>query len=54
MRAREGLLRVAAASATTCEKMLPIIREGGSDTATFDNVLELLVHDRAARCRTRC
>ena len=25
------------------QKMLPIIREGGSDTATFDNVLELLV-----------
>src|SRR5262249_8038812 len=25
------------------KKILPIIREGGSDTATFDNVLELLV-----------
>ena len=25
------------------QKMLPIIREGGSDTATFDNVLEFLV-----------
>jgi len=24
-------------------KILPIIREGGSDTATFDNVLEFLV-----------
>ena len=23
--------------------MLPVIREGGSDTATFDNVLEFLV-----------
>ena len=30
-------------SATTWSKLLPIIREGGSDTATFDNVLELLV-----------
>ena len=25
------------------QKVLPIIREGGSDTATFDNVLEFLV-----------
>ena len=25
------------------QKMLPVIREGGSDTATFDNVLEFLV-----------
>ena len=25
------------------QKILPIIREGGSDTATFDNVLEFLV-----------
>ena len=25
------------------KKILPVIREGGSDTATFDNVLELLV-----------
>jgi glutamate synthase (NADPH) large chain len=42
MRAREGLLR----SDTLGEdlrKILPIIREGGSDTATFDNVLEFLV-----------
>ena len=30
-------------SATTSQKLLPVIREGGSDTATFDNVLELLV-----------
>ena len=29
------------------KKILPIIREGGSDTATFDNVLEFLRHDRA-------
>ena len=25
------------------KKILPVIREGGSDTATFDNVLEMLV-----------
>src|SRR5688500_10767972 len=25
------------------QKILPVIREGGSDTATFDNVLEFLV-----------
>ena len=25
------------------KKILPVIREGGSDTATFDNVLEFLV-----------
>ena len=30
-------------SATTSQKILPIIREGGSDTAMFDNVLEFLV-----------
>ncbi len=35
--------RRATCSATTCSKLLPVIREGGSDTATFDNVLELLV-----------
>ena len=29
------------------QKILPVIREGGSDTATFDNVLEFLAHDRA-------
>ncbi len=42
MRAREGLLR----SPVFGEKLkaiLPVVREGGSDTATFDNVLELLV-----------
>ena len=43
MRAREGLLEVGRRSATTSKKILPVIREGGSDTATFDNVLEFLV-----------
>ncbi|HYT68523.1 MAG TPA: glutamate synthase large subunit [Vicinamibacterales bacterium] len=42
MRAREGLLR-SPLFGDDLRKLLPIIREGGSDTATFDNVLELLV-----------
>jgi glutamate synthase (ferredoxin) len=42
MRAREGLLQ-SAELGEDLAKILPIIREGGSDTATFDNVLEFLV-----------
>src|SRR5262245_57063297 len=42
MRAREGLLR-SDVFGDDLQKILPIIREGGSDTATFDNVLEFLV-----------
>src|SRR5262249_12026041 len=42
MRAREGLLR-SPLFGDDLRKILPVIREGGSDTATFDNVLELLV-----------
>src|SRR5689334_14418823 len=42
MRAREGLLR-SPLLGDDLQTLLPIIREGGSDTATFDNVLELLV-----------
>ncbi|HLG57335.1 MAG TPA: glutamate synthase large subunit [Vicinamibacterales bacterium] len=42
MRAREGLLK-SELFGDDLAKLLPIIREGGSDTATFDNVLELLV-----------
>jgi glutamate synthase (NADPH/NADH) large chain len=42
MRAREGLLR-STVFGDDLKKLLPIIREGGSDTATFDNVLEFLV-----------
>ena len=42
MRAREGLLK-SAALGEDLGKILPVIREGGSDTATFDNVLEFLV-----------
>ena len=41
MRAREGLLR-SEVFGDDLQKILPIIREGGSDTATFDNVLEFL------------
>ena len=42
MRAREGLLE-SDVLGDDLKKILPIIREGGSDTATFDNVLEFLV-----------
>jgi glutamate synthase domain-containing protein 2/glutamate synthase domain-containing protein 1/glutamate synthase domain-containing protein 3 len=42
MRAREGLL-ASSVLGDDLRKILPVIREGGSDTATFDNVLEFLV-----------
>src|SRR5919106_1623522 len=42
MRAREALL-YSDLLAHDLGKIVPIIREGGSDSATFDNVLELLV-----------
>ncbi|MEO5741696.1 MAG: glutamate synthase subunit alpha, partial [Vicinamibacterales bacterium] len=42
MRAREGLLQ-SDALGDDLQKVLPVIREGGSDSATFDNVLEFLV-----------
>jgi glutamate synthase (ferredoxin) len=42
MRAREGLLQ-SSIYGEDLKKILPVIREGGSDTATFDNVLEFLV-----------
>jgi glutamate synthase (ferredoxin) len=42
MRAREGLLQ-SDIFGDDLKKILPVIREGGSDTATFDNVLEMLV-----------
>ena len=42
MRAREGLMQ-SELFGDDLKKLLPIIREGGSDTATFDNVLELLM-----------
>ncbi len=42
MRAREGLLQ-SDVLGEDLKKILPVIREGGSDTATFDNVLELLM-----------
>jgi len=46
MRARQGLLE-SDLFGDDLKKLLPVIREGGSDTATFDNVLEFLV--RAGR-----
>ncbi|OQN99602.1 putative glutamate synthase [NADPH] [Cryoendolithus antarcticus] len=42
MRAREGLLK-SEAFGDELEKLYPIIEDGGSDSAAFDNVLELLV-----------
>jgi glutamate synthase domain-containing protein 2/glutamate synthase domain-containing protein 1/glutamate synthase domain-containing protein 3 len=42
MRAREGLL-ASDVLGDDLRKVLPVVRPGGSDTATFDNVLELLV-----------
>jgi glutamate synthase (NADPH) large chain len=42
MRAREALC-ASEALGTDLLKVLPVIQEGGSDTATFDNVLEFLV-----------
>src|SRR5687767_1162483 len=42
MRAREGLL-ASDVLGDDLQKILRVIREGGSDTATFDNVLEMLV-----------
>ncbi|MGE0043381.1 MAG: glutamate synthase large subunit, partial [Vicinamibacterales bacterium] len=42
MRAREGLLR-SSVFGDDLQKVLPVIRAGGSDTASLDNVLEFLV-----------
>ncbi|MGE3519645.1 MAG: glutamate synthase central domain-containing protein, partial [Vicinamibacterales bacterium] len=41
MRAREGLLQ-SSVFGDDLKKVLPVIREGGSDTASFDNALEFL------------
>ena len=42
MRARESLCRSGAFGDDDLQKLFPLIREGQSDTATFDNVLEFL------------
>lgn len=42
MRAREGVMK-STFFGEELEKLYPIIEEGGSDSAAFDNVLELLV-----------
>ena len=34
------------------KKLFPIIQPGGSDSAAFDNALELLRHVRPLACRT--
>jgi glutamate synthase domain-containing protein 2/glutamate synthase domain-containing protein 1/glutamate synthase domain-containing protein 3 len=43
MRARESQLATELFGEQDLAKLLPIVRPGGSDSATFDNVLELLV-----------
>ena len=43
MKAREGAARSRACFGDDLQKVLPVIAPGGSDTATFDNVLEFLV-----------
>src|SRR5680860_551763 len=43
MRARESQLASELFDQGDLEKLLPTVRPGGSDSATFDNVLELLV-----------
>ncbi|ERF77084.1 glutamate synthase [Endocarpon pusillum Z07020] len=45
MRAREGVLR-SEFFGDELEKLFPIVEDGGSDSAAFDNVLELLVMNR--------
>ena len=51
MRARESQL-ASELFGDDLDKVIPVVREGGSDSAMFDNVLELLVL-AAARSRTR-
>jgi glutamate synthase (NADH) len=45
MRAREGVLK-SEFFGEELEKLFPIVEDGGSDSAAFDNVLELLVMNR--------
>lgn len=45
MRAREGVLK-SDLFGEDLEKLFPIVEDGGSDSAAFDNVLELLVMNR--------
>ncbi|OQV00640.1 hypothetical protein CLAIMM_06111 [Cladophialophora immunda] len=45
MRAREGVLK-SDLFGEELEKLFPIVEDGGSDSAAFDNVLELLVMNR--------
>ncbi|KAI1624396.1 glutamate synthase [NADPH] [Exophiala viscosa] len=45
MRAREGILS-SGLFGDELEKLMPIVEDGGSDSAAFDNVLELLVMNR--------
>lgn len=47
MRAREGVMRSSQYAAPgLLESIYPIVEEGGSDSAAFDNVLELLIMNK--------
>ena len=47
MRAREGVMRSSQYAASgLLESIYPIVEEGGSDSAAFDNVLELLIMNK--------
>ena len=50
MEARQPILS-RRCSATTCKKLFPVIQPDGSDSASLDNVVELLTLSRAS-CRT--
>ncbi len=52
MRAREAFSNRTCTSRATCAKLLPIIREGLSDTACLDNAVELLVKSGFGLART--
>ena len=43
MRARESQLASELFDDDDLRKVIPVVQEGGSDSAVFDNVLELLV-----------
>ena len=54
MRAREALLESDAVRPGDLERIFPICTPGASDSASFDEVLELLHLGRPAACPTPC
>src|SRR3546814_12412111 len=52
LRAREGMMQ-SAVLGDDLKKLYPIVYEGQSDTATFDNCLELLVNSGYSRSEER-